>query len=735
MADSPKTHPYLFFTAQSREQLRARAAGEPFRRLYQRLTHRADECVSRALPPEVVFNPDNLPMKLADGSYNPVYAKLEYANLYFLQAYEMREVIPTLGFAYQLTGDARYADAGKKWLLAFARRDKLTTPGREADFHMAQAMYSMALAYDWLWEVMNEEERTVVRQRLAQLSLPMHAAGKRILERPPEAIEQEMRSSLGGNHFKRTHGMFSLTPLALLYEVPEARQWLDVEIQVQRDRIYPSSYAPNGEYMDAWDHYKSSLDDGITFVVALRHMGGEDFFHDASLGVRFKGMPHYFLYGLEMRTIDQQWNRHGWSGRDTETNTYAWLALASAFKDPVAQWIATRDQGLDKLDEVFACLLYDPSVPAAPPQDPSGGVYFPYGGLVKLCTDWGPQGILVPFRCGPRPMLDLGDQNGIRLRAYGEWLMPRLQQTDRLPEQTDAFIYDLMGWFWGSPAQNAVVADPDDIADYESYRKTGAIPVGGGVQWSTYTLFKANMAPTSPAEKATMPKPSHVKREEWLTGVETPKSGDLHVVSLDAALDYVCGENQRSFFFFQPALSRRHVLLVKVQPGQKGPYALICDEIESDELPRTFAWQLHAGSAQSVPGNRLKVQGQHAGMDVTWLLPEDGVLVRKLTPAPIESERTEFVQYRTGRPEKRCVYLTALVPQIPGAQDAPPAMRAIEVLGGWGVEVRGAGWTDVVMFRSKRSEKMSAVGITTTGTAALLRRGRSGESVLYTLGK
>lgn len=729
MARSSQSHPYLFFTRATRQVLRDRRATEPFRLLAARVQKDADACLARAIPPPAAMRED-LPKYLPDGSYNPEYAKEEYANQFFAQSYLMREVIPPLAFAYQLTGEARYAEAGKQWLLAYAARKKFTTPGREADFHLAQVMYALALGYDWLWEVLSEPERVRVRELLARLSGPMHEAALKILARP---VAQLDRKHLAGNHARRTHGMYAVTPLTLLYEVPAAADWLDAEIQLHRDRLYPSGYAPNGEYIDAWDHYKSSLDDPMAFTVALQRMGGENLFTDPRIGPRFRGMPAYFLYGLEGRTLDRPWNEHGWSGKNEPTAIYSWLALAGANRDPVAQWIATRDDGLAKIDACMAYLLYDPTViPAAPP-DPPGGMYFPHGGLVKLGTGWGPDDLLLPFRCGPVIAVDKGDQNGWRLRIGGEWLAPRLRDVDRLPTQTEEFNYDLMGWFWGSPAHNVIVADPDEIADYRTWRERGRIPIGGGVQFSTYTEFRHNMKARDPNLPAPA-KPIYQRREEWLRGDDVPKTGDLRVVHLDSALDYVCGEAHRAYFLFRPALSLRHVLLIKQSATGAAPYAVICDEVESDETARTFAWQLHAGGALELGERSLAVRGARARIDVSLLLPIDGTLVRKQSPAPLDAERTEFVQYRTARPGKRSVFLSVLRPLSAGIAGRGWSARTMAATGGWAVEVTGPEGVDVVMFRADKAGKVSAAGATGAGSAAWLRKPGRGAATLFTLG-
>ncbi|MBM4080030.1 MAG: DUF4962 domain-containing protein, partial [Planctomycetes bacterium] len=268
MAAKRRQHPYLFFDAESRQALRDRAKDEPWRALAERLRTHAEECLKREMPPlPKVF--EGIRPYLPDGSYNPEYLRHNYDDFYH-QAYVVKEVVPTLAFAYQLTADPRFGQAGKEWLLGFASRSKLARKEREADFDAANVAFGLALGYDWLWELLSESERQVVQDALTRLAKPIVAAGKRFLESKQPDLS---RGNLGNNHQTRTHGLFGLTPLVLLYELPEAAEWLDVEIQAHRDRLYPSAWAPNGEHLDAWDHFESSLDDPIPFVVALKRLG------------------------------------------------------------------------------------------------------------------------------------------------------------------------------------------------------------------------------------------------------------------------------------------------------------------------------------------------------------------------------------------------------------------------------------------------------------------------------
>jgi uncharacterized protein DUF4962 len=718
MAATPRRHPYLFFEADSRQALRDRAKAEPFRGLAERLRAHAEDCLTRTIPP-AAMDLTGIPSFLPDGSYNPEWLRRSAdKNTYYTQSYAVQEVIPTLAFAYQLTSDARFGRAGKEWLLSFAARPKLAETGRETDFGAGYMAFGLALGYDWLWDLLSEPDRVQVQQALTMLTKPIVVVAKDFLQRPDPDLH---RAWFGNNHRTRTHGLCGLALLALLHDVPDAAGWLDAEIQLHRDRLFPSAWAPNGEHLDAWGHFRASLEDPIAFVVALQRMGGEDFFHDPHLEARFRAIPHYFLYGLEGR-FDARAYLSSWSYNTAWMNAwascYAWPALASHLKDPTAQWIATRDHGLNQGNEIFGYLFHDPEIKAAPPADPPGSVYWPYSGMVKMCSDWGPQGILIPFRCGPEIGKDNGDQNGFRLRAGGDSLLPRLPIAQRKPGQPVEFDWDLMTWNFGSPSQNVVLLEPDEIGDAAILDLTGKIPMKGGIQFAQYPPMKGKDYD-----------------KQWLSGPEIIKRGEMRVVHFDAALDYVCGEAHRAFAYLHPTLWLRHILFVKASHDGVPPYVLICDEMEADEQPRTFAWQLHPGAPYALQGHKLSIHGEHTELDVHLLWPPDGTIVEKQTPAPFLAERTGFIQWRTAVPGARCAYVAALFPRTKKDGGPVPSFRMIEAAGGWAVEVSTGAGTDVALFRSERSMSATVASFSTGGTAALLRKPKQGPQTAYVLGK
>lgn len=705
MADYPRQHPYLFFDSSSRLELRARTNTEPYRSLLERIRGHADQCLSLPLPATARVI-DGIKQLLPDGSYNPEYLKNNYDDLY-KQSSTVLDVIPALGFAWQVTGDQRYGAAGKRWLLNFASRPQLARIDRATDFDAANMMTGLALGYDWLAELLDADEKQQVKLALSGLARPIFAAGKKILA---DSRPELSRGILGGNHATTTHSLFGLTALALLYELPEAQQWLDMEIQLQRDRLLPSMWAPDGEYIDGWDHFSAGLDAPVPFLVALKRLGGEDLFNNRNLRPRFRGISNYWLYGLEMRC------RSNLGASDL----YGWYALAGQLRDPIAQWIVTRASNLKTVDPIWAFLFFDPTVEAVPPKDPDGGsVYWPYSGMVKLATGWTSiKDVLISFRCGPEIGKDYGDQNGFRLYAGREWIVPRLADADRLQSEPLEFNWDLYAWFRGSPAQDVIVLDPDDIADFSTFSSTGRIELNGGIQYAEYPPMKGR-------EYA----------KQWLSGPAIPKRGELRTVHFDRALDYVCGEAHRAYTSIVPSLWVRHILLAKGDADGRQPYAVICDEAEADEPARTFAWQIHARRPMKLVGQSLYILGQNTTLGVQFMAPADDLLVEKKTPAPLESQRSEFIQWQTNGPKNRCFFLTVLLPQPSGSKTQPPSFHLIQALGGWAISVQSSLGEDLVLFRSERAKLVRAGGVVTTSSAALFRKTPSAPDMLYILGK
>lgn len=205
-----RAHPRLWFTGDDLPRLRALAEG-PLASHFEALLARADRLVES--PPDTTeppLYPDEVVRRSAEwreiwwGNRRRVIAVTDGAAL--------------LGFAYHMTGDTRYADAGKALLLAFASWDpKGATEYEYNDEAGMAALKYPARAYSWLRDHLTLEEQTrvaaVMRERGRQCFAHLQRHGH--LWNPY------------GSHRNRSWHFLGEIAVAFMHEIPEAPEWLD----------------------------------------------------------------------------------------------------------------------------------------------------------------------------------------------------------------------------------------------------------------------------------------------------------------------------------------------------------------------------------------------------------------------------------------------------------------------------------------------------------------------------
>jgi hypothetical protein len=77
---------------------------------------------------------NDIPEKLPGGTLNPAYLREFDCNQFGLKGYLMFKAIPTLSFAYQLSGQRRYAEAGRQRLVSLESWKKFGTKGHDGRF-------------------------------------------------------------------------------------------------------------------------------------------------------------------------------------------------------------------------------------------------------------------------------------------------------------------------------------------------------------------------------------------------------------------------------------------------------------------------------------------------------------------------------------------------------------------------------------------------------------------------
>ena len=166
-ASCPKVHaqPALWFCQDDLPRLRAAVQHGPEAEVWQYLRERAEnfcnpESRDYADPDSVARRPDHQ-------------WRVQILGHYFGR--RLTDWMETLGFAFQITGDARFARHGVLLLDAATRQLPVTDPEIAAGFAGARGdiMQGLAITYDWLGEAMTPEQRAAWAETSANGEMEM----------------------------------------------------------------------------------------------------------------------------------------------------------------------------------------------------------------------------------------------------------------------------------------------------------------------------------------------------------------------------------------------------------------------------------------------------------------------------------------------------------------------------------------------------------------------------------
>lgn len=205
-----KTHPHLFFTPEKLSRLRQRIEQDDrFRQAWQRLVERAD----RQLHDKLVAK------ERAEGGTG------QHGN-YGEPGGQIANMGPTLGLAYRMTGDRKYAQKLKEALLYYGELkrwagDAGNVPPWHSELNTARFCFGYAVGYDCLRDYLSATERASVAQAMIRLGI-LPTLNDWLL--PGERIHA--LDSMGHNWWSVCVSMAGLAALSLLGDEPQAEQWV-----------------------------------------------------------------------------------------------------------------------------------------------------------------------------------------------------------------------------------------------------------------------------------------------------------------------------------------------------------------------------------------------------------------------------------------------------------------------------------------------------------------------------
>ena len=255
-----RVHPWLYFTTNDLPSLRAARFRGERKKIWKNLAQSADWCVTRESRQTWIA---------------PVTPDPRYENLYdrFYAIMGDLAITEHLAFAYAFSGEPRYGEAAREWVLASCRawqHEADGAPDSGKAYAVSRLLKGVAVGYDAAFDLFTEPERTEIRDTLARV-------GRKYF------VEWFSTPAIRAPSYHTHHaivewGSLGVVALALLGEVPEAQQWLEAATHKFEEHLLPSGLAADGAQTEGATFWASTMHYRLFFMDALRRVTGRDLF-------------------------------------------------------------------------------------------------------------------------------------------------------------------------------------------------------------------------------------------------------------------------------------------------------------------------------------------------------------------------------------------------------------------------------------------------------------------------
>ena len=441
----PREHPRLFLRPEDLPRIRQRATGELAAR-FEKLRAEADRVIAAGPTPE--------PDKLGSARNKDDKEAVKYWWPNREQTMRACQEAETLAFVYLITGESKYGEAARKWILHLASWN----PDGPTNFRLnceaaKPLLYRLPRAYDWAYGALSDADREKVR--------------KAMLRRARDAWESwEVERGVGhlnrpyGSHANRTWHKLGECAIAFFGEIPEAETWLDYAVN-KFYAAYPVWSDDDGGWHEGLSYWGGYISKSVWWLQVAQSALGIDglqkpFFDqvgDFALYVAPPGSPNMGFGDLSFRPPPNSWGGFLEYFIRAKGNRPEG-ASAAYWRWWTEQWKMKGEEGI--LGFIYAANL--PALPASrPPIDlPQSKVFGGIGvaslhhTLLNSADD-----VHLLFKSSPFGTQSHGHNphNSFQLNAYGEPLLVTCVYRDL---HGSRFHYQ---WAHSTRAQNAVLVN------------------------------------------------------------------------------------------------------------------------------------------------------------------------------------------------------------------------------------------------------------------------------------
>jgi len=313
----------------------------------------------------------------------------------------------TLGFAYQVTGEERYAEKLRDALLYYTGYKRwcgvmFTTwdPPWHSELNTARFCYGYGVGYDSIHDFLSPDERKTIAEAMIRLGILPTLNDWILPEKRIHALD-----SMGHNWWSVCVAEAGVAALALLGEEPRAEEWVEKVC-----RAFPLWFSYRGNVLQ---NKSPNFDDGGAFYESVGYANyalSEYLLFRLAYSNTFRDSPRppnpsllekagdFFLHTCYPTSSSLLTANFGDSNLRGHAAATVRLLLANDYGDGELQWYLERtDLGLSS---PLGLLYYDEKRKASHPRELPKSVIYPNIGWAILRSSWEDDATMLAVKCG-----------------------------------------------------------------------------------------------------------------------------------------------------------------------------------------------------------------------------------------------------------------------------------------------------------------------------------------------
>jgi hypothetical protein len=382
------SRPRLFFTPEKIKRLRRQIKEETaLKEAWLTLLKRADRLLGEKL----------VSKEYADGGRG------QHGN-YGRPSSQISNMASTLGLAYQMTGEKRYAEKLKKALIHYgglkrwagdAKRD----PPWNSELNTARFCYGYAVGYDSIYDYLSEKYRRTIAQTMVRMGVLPTLNDWVLGEKRIHALD-----SMGHNWWSVCVSMAGLASLSLLGDEPRAEGWVEEVSNSFPEWFYyrgnvlqnkSTNFDSRGAFYESVSYANYALSEYLLFRLAYSNTFPGSPPPDIPLLQKAGDFFVHTCYPSAVSMLSANFGDSSIRARGARTLR---LLLANGYEAEEYDWYISRtDSGLG---DPIGLVYYQTKLRKYPPEDLPTSVIYPDIGWAILRSSWQDDSTMLAVKSG-----------------------------------------------------------------------------------------------------------------------------------------------------------------------------------------------------------------------------------------------------------------------------------------------------------------------------------------------